>query len=97
VGNLYDTTDAAGQQEFPPQAFEKIVSLIVALNQFTYAFDPRILGAIHDVTGSYTASLDLYILLQGLAAGIVLWQLCADVPPLGVLKEEAHAPAAPEL
>jgi hypothetical protein len=57
VGDLYDTTDAAGQQEFPPQALAKIVSLMVALNQFTYAFDPRVLGAIRDVTGSYTASL----------------------------------------
>jgi hypothetical protein len=57
VGALYDTTDAAGQQEFPSQALAKIVSLIVALNQFTYAFAPRILGAIRDVTGSYTASL----------------------------------------
>jgi hypothetical protein len=75
----------------------KIVSLIVALNQFTYAFDPRVLGAIRDVTGSYTASLELCILWQGLAAGIVLWPLCVGVPPLGVLKEEAHAPAAPEL
>ncbi len=51
-GDLYDTTDAAGRQEFPLQAFAKIVSLIVALNQFTYAFDPRVLGAIRDVTGS---------------------------------------------
>ena len=34
------------------EALAKIVSLIVALNQFTYAFDPRVLGAIRDVTGS---------------------------------------------
>ena len=44
MGDLYDTTDAAGLQEFPLQALAKIVSLIVTLNQFTYAFDPRVLG-----------------------------------------------------
>jgi hypothetical protein len=35
----------------------KIASLIVVLNQFTYVFDPKVLGAIRDVTGSYTAFL----------------------------------------
>lgn len=72
VGNMISLPALIVQQEFPTEQFAKIISLIVAFNQFTFAFGPGVLGIMRDATGSYTASLLLCILLQSLAAGIVL-------------------------
>jgi cyanate permease len=74
VGNMISLPALIVQQEFHKEHFAKIISMIVAFNQFTFAFGPGVLGLIRDVTGSYTASLLLCILLQGLAAGIVLFR-----------------------
>jgi MFS family permease len=72
VGNLVSLPGLLVQDEFPKEAFGKVISLIVALNQFTFAFGPGGLGLLRDATGSYTAALWLCMLLQVLAAGIVL-------------------------
>jgi MFS family permease len=74
VGNMISLPALIVQQEFHPEHFAKTISLIVAFNQFTFAFGPGALGIIRDGTGSYSASLLLCILLQGLAAGIVLFR-----------------------
>ena len=58
--------------EFPKEHFVKVISLIVALSQFTYAFGPGVLGAIRDMTGSYTGPLLLCLVLQCLAAVFVV-------------------------
>ncbi len=72
VGNLISLPGLLVQQEFPAEHFGKIVSLIVACTQYTFAFGPGVMGVIRDVTGGYTVPLMLCILLQGLAAGMVL-------------------------
>lgn len=72
VGNLISLPAVIVHQEFPKEPFGQIISLIVALNQLTFAFGPGIVGLIRDVTGNYSASLWLCIALQSLAAGIVL-------------------------
>ncbi len=74
VGNMITLPGLIVQHEFPTEHFGKIISLIVAFNQFTFAFGPGSLGIIRDVTGSYRASFGLCILLQGIAAGTVLCQ-----------------------
>ena len=74
------------QQEFPPEHFGRIVSLILASNQYTFAFGPGGLGVLRDVTGGYTAALLVCILLQGLAAVVVLFrkqQAPVDVSSIG--------------
>jgi MFS family permease len=72
VGNVVSLPGLIVQQEFPPEHFSRIVSLIVACNQYTFAFGPGSLGVLRDVTGGYTAALLVCILLQGLAAVVVL-------------------------
>jgi MFS family permease len=72
VGNMTSLSALIVQQEFPQERFGTIISLIVAFNQLTFAFGPGVLGIIRDVTGSYTPSLLLCIIMHGIAAGIVL-------------------------
>jgi predicted MFS family arabinose efflux permease len=74
VGNMISLPALIVQQEFPKEHFAKIISLLVAFNQFTFAFGPGVLGVIRDGTGSYTVSLLLCMLLQSLAAGLVLFR-----------------------
>jgi MFS family permease len=74
VGNVVSLPGILVQHEFPPQAFGRIVSVLAAASLFVSAFGPGSLGVLRDVTGSYDASLLLCILLQGLAAGMVLLQ-----------------------
>lgn len=72
VGNLVSLPGLIVQQEFPPEHFGRTVSLILACNQYTFAFGPSSLGVLRDVTGGYTAALLACILMQGLAAVVVL-------------------------
>jgi MFS family permease len=74
VGNVVSLPGILVQHEFPPQAFGRIVSVLAASSLFVSAFGPGSLGVLRDVTGNYHASLLLCILLQGLAAGMVLLQ-----------------------
>jgi cyanate permease len=60
------------QREFPREQFSRIVSLVVSINQFTFAFGPAILGLLRDWSGNYRTSFLLCILLQAIAATLVL-------------------------
>src|SRR5207244_10945776 len=44
VGNMISLPGLIVQQEFPKQHFSRIVSLIVAINPFTFACGPGLLG-----------------------------------------------------
>jgi MFS family permease len=68
VGNLITFPALIIQREFEPQAFGMIIALSTAVNQFTYAFGPALLGLIRDLTNSYAAALALCIGLNILAA-----------------------------
>jgi MFS family permease len=84
VGNMTSLSALIVHQEFPKERFGTVISLIVAFNQLTFAFGPGVLGVIRDVTGSYTSSLLLSILLHSSAAGIILLRYRvsgADSPP----------------
>lgn len=72
VGNLVTLPSIVVQAEFPREAFSRVISLIIGLNQFTFAFGPAILGALRDWSGDYRAAFGFCMALQGLAAGIVL-------------------------
>jgi MFS family permease len=72
VGNLVTLPSLIVQHEFPRSAFSTVVSLVVGLNQFVFAFGPAILGALRDWSGDYRASLAFCMALQTLAALIVL-------------------------
>jgi cyanate permease len=72
VGNLVTLPSLIVQHEFPRAAFSTVVSLVVSLNQFTFAFGPAILGALRDWSGDYRASFAFCMTLQALAAVIVV-------------------------
>lgn len=74
VGNLITLPGLIVQQEFPRNDFARAVSLNVAINQLVAATGPSILGVLHDLSGSYRASLMVCLALQVAAAILVLFR-----------------------
>ena len=72
VGHLVTFPALIIQREFEPQSFGLLIGLSTAISQFTYAFGPGVLGLLRDLTGSYTASLALCVVLDVAAAVIIL-------------------------
>ena len=72
VGNLITLPSLIVQREFPPAAFGMIVALSTAITQFTYAFGPGLIGIVRDASVSYTPAIGFCVLLNLIAAGIVL-------------------------
>jgi MFS family permease len=72
AGNVITLPSLIVQREFPREQFSRIVSLVVSINQFTFAFGPAILGLLRDWSGNYRTSFLFCILLQATAAVIVL-------------------------
>jgi len=71
VGNATSLPGLIVQQEFPRQHFARIVSLVVAINQFSFAFGPTLLARLEHAEGSYTAGL-LVCLAAEIAAAIIV-------------------------
>jgi MFS family permease len=72
VGNTASLPGLLVQQEFAREHFARIVSAVVAINQFSFAFGPMLLAQLERMAGSYAAGLWLCLLMEGLAAIIVL-------------------------
>ncbi len=72
VGNAITLPSLIVQREFSAQSFGVMVSLVIAICQFTYAFGPGIIGLIRDATGSYTLPFCLCMALEVSAAALVL-------------------------
>jgi MFS family permease len=72
AGNVITLPSLIVQREFPREQFSRIVSLVVSINQFTFAFGPAILGVLRDWSGSYRTSFLFCITLQAIAAALVL-------------------------
>jgi MFS family permease len=71
-GNLTSLRGLLVQQEFPKQHFARIVSLVVAINQFSFAFGPTLLGQLEAEEGSYRLGLLLCLSFEAVAAIIVV-------------------------
>jgi MFS family permease len=72
VGNMISLPGLIVQQEFPKGDFARVVSAVVAVNQFTFAFGPALLGLLRQAGGSYTTPLAACLTMQALAALIVM-------------------------
>ena len=70
-GNLTSLPGLLVQQEFPKRHFARIVSLVVAINQFSFAFGPTLVGQVEAAEGSYRLVLLLCVSVEALAAIIV--------------------------
>jgi MFS family permease len=72
VGNTTSFPGLLVQQDFPKQHFARIVSLVVAINQFSFAFGPSLLGQLEHAKGSYRAGLLVCLCMEAVAAIIVI-------------------------
>jgi MFS family permease len=77
VGNTTSLPSLIVQQEFPSRFFTRIVSLVVAINQFTFAFGPSLLGYLRQHTGSYAVPLIACIVIEAVAAFVVVLPVLA--------------------
>jgi MFS family permease len=71
VGNTTSLPGLLVQQEFPKQHFARIVSVVVAINQFSFAFGPSLLGQLEHAEGSYGTGLLACLSMEALGAFIV--------------------------
>jgi cyanate permease len=82
IGNLITLPALVIQREFQAASFGMLVGLSTAIGQFTCVFGPGMLGLIRDLTGGYTASLMLCIVLEIIAAAVILIRpACAIAGP----------------
>ncbi len=72
VGNLITLPSLIVQREFDPRSFGVLVSLLTAITQITYAFGPGVIGALRDLSGSYTLPFYGCIVLELIAAILVM-------------------------
>jgi predicted MFS family arabinose efflux permease len=72
VGNATSLPGLIVQDEFPKQHFARIISLVVAINQFSFAFGPILLAHSRALTGNYTSALLVCLAMEILAAEIVV-------------------------
>jgi MFS family permease len=72
VGNLVSLPPLIVQQEFPKRDFARIVSMVVAINQFAFAFGPALLGRLQQPDGGYAHALFACVVMELLGAVIVL-------------------------
>jgi MFS family permease len=80
LGNLISLPGLIVQQEFPHQHFSRIVGLIVAINQFAFAFGPGLLGHLQQAHGDYTSALVACFIVEVTAAVMVIFpRLCPSL------------------
>ena len=72
VGNLTTLPGLILAVEWPHERFSSLVGLVVAINQFTFAFRPSLVGVLRDWTGTYGPALGVCAALQAIAAGLIL-------------------------
>ena len=72
VGNLTTLPGLIVAVEWPRERFSALVGLVVAINQFTFAFGPSIVGVLRDWAGTYGPALGVCAALQAIAAGMIL-------------------------
>ena len=72
VGNAITLPSLIVQREFSAASFGVVVSLVIAICQFTYAFGPGLIGLLRDWSGGYAMPLYLCMTLELIAAAVVL-------------------------
>jgi MFS family permease len=72
VGNATSLPGLIVQREFPRQHFARIISVVVAINQFSFAFGPTMMAHLYQAEGTYTVALLVCLAMQIAAAIVVL-------------------------
>jgi len=72
VGNVITLPALIVQREFDAASFGQVIGLVSMVGYTVLAFGPTLLGLAHDIAGSYAAAVALCIVLQVVAALMVL-------------------------
>jgi MFS family permease len=72
VGNLTTLPGLILAREWPRERFSALVSLVVGINQLTFAFGPSLVGVVRDWAGAYGPALAACATLQLVAAVTIL-------------------------
>jgi MFS family permease len=72
VGNLTTLPGLILAVEWPRERFSALVSLVVGINQFTFAFGPSLVGVLRDWAGTYGLALGACMALQATAAVLIV-------------------------
>ena len=72
VGNLTTLPGLILAVEWARERFAGLVGLAVGINQFTFAFGPALVGILRDRAGTYGPALGACMVLQAVAALLVL-------------------------
>jgi predicted MFS family arabinose efflux permease len=72
VGNLITLPSLIVQREFDTRSFGVLISLLTAITQVAYAFGPGVIGALRDLSGSYTLPFYGCIALELTAAVLIM-------------------------
>jgi predicted MFS family arabinose efflux permease len=72
VGNMTTLPGLILAVEWPRERFSALVGLAVAINQFTFAFGPSLVGVLHDWASDYGPALGACATLEAIAAAMVL-------------------------
>jgi len=72
MGNVVALPSLIIQREFAPRSFGLVLGLSTAIGQIGYSISPALLGIVHDLSGSYRATLAVCIGLQVAASTLIL-------------------------
>ncbi len=72
VGNTTSLPGLIVHREFPKEHFSRVVGLVIAINQFSFAFGPSLLGEFRYLAGGYTGGLLACLAMETMAAVIVV-------------------------
>ena len=72
VGNAITLPSLIVQREFSAASFGVLVSLVIAICQFTYAFGPGLIGLLRDWSGGYAMPFYLCMAFELIGAAVVL-------------------------
>jgi len=74
IGNMITFPPLIIQREIGSTAFAAAMGLGTSISGIVSAFGPGIVGFVHSASGSYTKAFAMCVVLDVVAAGIVLWR-----------------------
>jgi MFS family permease len=74
IGNMITFPPLIIQREIGSTAFAAAMGLGTSISGIVSAFGPGIVGFVHSVSGDYTMAFAMCVVLDVVAAGIVLWR-----------------------
>ncbi len=74
IGNMITFPPLIIQREIGAAAFAAAMGLGTSISGIVSAFGPGIIGLVRSLTGNYTTAFAMCVVLDLVAAGVVLWR-----------------------